>query len=112
MPQLRLDAGGSSGNAGRPLSYEWTMVESAYLTKLRPAEYTPIHQHLLGQTESSLRVPGSLLPSGRTFAFRLTATNWGSWNAGSCTSSVSGQRSEHQPNTVALIPVAHTTLSR
>ena len=32
--------------------------------------------------------------------------------AGSCTSSVSGQRSEHQPNTVALIPVAHTTLSR
>lgn len=73
---LELDGGTSSGNAGRPLSYAWAVVPSAYLTKMRPEEYEPINQYLDTQRSAILFVPDDILPNGRSYKMELTVTNW------------------------------------
>lgn len=73
---LTLNGGSSSGNAGRPLTFEWKIVRSSYLTKLSPSEYDQIDFFLQTQTKDELVIPNDVLPAGRAYQVQVTVTTW------------------------------------
>lgn len=77
-----LDGSASSGALNKPLQFVWTLSRSSYYDKLTDAAFAIINQYLdpsgsnTNGTSPTLTIDPSILPSGRTYVWQLTVTNW------------------------------------
>ena len=67
--RLTLDASGSTGGAGRPLSFEWSLISSVFGLGLQLTD-------IFNGTENEATPAAILLPSAMTYTFQCRVTSW------------------------------------
>jgi hypothetical protein len=65
----------STGNAGRALTFKWSVVPNS-ASGLTPEEYTAINKVVNAAESSTLEVEPDLLIANREYEWRLQVTNW------------------------------------